>query len=773
LISFSFTQGQTDTLNPDRDSTIKNNSSKDTLLKKNNFVPNKDLTIEIFEVDNSGINIDGDLSEPVWKNAKKYGNFSEVDPGDNTKPPVDTEVQMFYDKDNFYVAFTCYDSNMSKLRATMTDRDKMFNDDFVDVFFDPYAEGKQAYELVVNPYGVQGDLQWQTNGNEDPSLDIIWYSDAKIYKDKWTVEIAIPFKSIRFPDKNVQEWSIHLLRNHPREISRSQYSFVPINRDAPTLFKDHATLKGIRNVKSGNNLEILPYVLGTQAGNISDMNNADSKFENEKIKGKFGFNVKYGITSNLTTDFTYNPDFSQVEADEGQINVNTTFALFYTEKRPFFLEGSSIFETPMNVVYTRSINKPLFAAKTSGRIGTFDIGYVLAYDENTPFIVPFEEKSSIISTNKKSFSNIFRIKKNFKDESYLGFILTDREVRKDNGNIFDIDGFNRTFGIDGRIMMYNYYSLTFQFLGYQTRELNDSTVYYDPEKFDGGKYTGTFDGEKFTGFGSYVDLLRSAKYWNFSVSYNDASPVARRDNGFLENNNYKTFSTSQSYMFYPDGKIVQRIQSQIYGIVRHNYDGKLKEVFVEPNIWMKFAHQVQLSAGYFLVNNEDFGGVYNKYANRAFINLNVNTLENLSGSLYYEMGKYIIRQGTPYVGYGFRFEHYNTIKPFDKLTLENSYIYFELSKSYKGEKLFAGYLLRNKSTFQFNKNMFLRVIFQYDSFNKAFEIDPLFSYKLNPFTIFYVGSTHNFSELENLTGNTKYVETGRQIFLKLQYLWRM
>ena len=173
------------------------------------------------------------------------------------------------------------------------------------------------------------------------------------------------------------------------------------------------------------------------------------------------------------------------------------------------------------------------------------------------------------------------------------------------------------------------------------------------------------------------------------------------------------------------------------------------------------------------MNNEDFGGVYNKDANRAYINLNVNTLENLSGGLYYELGKYIVRQDNPYVGYGFRFETWNTIKSFDRLTLENSYIYYELSKSYKGEKLYTGYILRNKSTFQFNKNMFLRFIFQYDAFNKAFEIDPLFSYKLNPFTIFYIGSTHNFSELNNLSGITKYVQTERQIFLKLQYLWRM
>lgn len=770
IIPVVSSQAQVDSLQVIKDSVV---IVKDSLVKNSKFKPNENLVIEIFEQNNSEIVIDGELNEPVWAKTKKNGNFSEVEPGDNTKPAVETEVQMFYDKNNLYVGFTCYDSNMAQLRTNICDRDKMFNDDFVDIFFDTYSEGKYAYELVVNPYGIQGDLEWTVGSGEDASLDIIWYSEAKIYKDKWTVEMAIPFKSIRFPDKNIQEWSIHLIRNRPREKNREQYSYAPLNRDDPTLFTHHAILKGIKNVNNGKNLEILPYIVGSQSGNISDKNNADSEFKNEKINGRFGFNVKYGITSNLTTDFAYNPDFSQIEADASQINVNTTFALFYPEKRPFFLEGSNIFNSPMNVVYTRSINKPLFAAKTSGRIGKFDIGYILAYDENTPFIVPFEEKSNYISTDKKSFSNILRLKRNFSDESYIGFIFTDREVRRNNNNLFYIDGFNRVFGVDGHFSLFKNYSLTFQFLGYQTKEINDTTVYYNPVKFDNNKYTESFDGEKFLGFGSAISFARSAKHWNFEVDYNEASPVARRDNGFMENNNYRTLSTSQGYMFYPDGKIVQRIQPQIFGDIRYNYEGKLKEIFSQFNVWLQFVNQLQLSTGFFLVNNEDFGGVYNKGARRFFINLNANTFEKFTFGFNFNIGKYIIRQDNAYVGYGFEFYTYQTIKLFDRLTLENEYTYFELSKSYKGEKLFTGYIFRNKTTFQFSKNIFLRLIFQYDSFAKSFDIDPLFSYKLNPFTIFYLGSTHNFSELPNSVGIPKYTETGRQIFLKIQYLWRM
>ena len=226
-------------------------------------------------------------------------------------------------------------------------------------------------------------------------------------------------------------------------------------------------------------------------------------------------------------------------------------------------------------------------------------------------------------------------------------------------------------------------------------------------------------------------------------------------------------------MLYPEGKIVQRIQPQIYGDVRYNYEGKLKEIFLEPTLWVRFVNQIYLSTGFFLMNNEDFGGVYNKDARRGFINLSANTFEYLTGGIYLEIGKYIVRQDNAYVGYGFQFETYQTIKPNSRLTFENDYTYFELSKSYQGEKLYSGYIFRNKSTYQFNKNLFLRMVFQFDSFNQVFEIDPLISYKLNPFTIFYAGSTHNFANLPNQEGISKYVPTARQIFLKLQYLWRM
>lgn len=749
------------------DSTISNDTSS------LNYTPE----ITISKIPNDKIEIDGELNEEEWETAVKINNFYEVDPGDNIKPEVNTSVLMCYDENNLYIGFICYEDNTDKIRKTLTRRDAMYDDDFAGVIIDTYGEGKQAYELFVNPYGIQGDLMWTTPGNEDDSYEAIWYSEAKIEKDSWVAEIAVPFKSIRFAKKDVQEWKMHILRNRPRE-NRQQISWAAISRNAPTLFAKSGILKGIEKVKTGKNLEILPSFVSSQAGNISDFSNANSEFVNGKIKGEFGLNIKYGISSTLTADLTYNPDFSQIESDAGIINVNNPYAFSYTEKRPFFIEGASIFSTPFEVVYTRMINNPLTAFKFTGKIGKTDIGFLAAYDKKTPFIIPFEDNSNFFSTERKSLSNIFRIKQTIKDETYIGFILTDREVNKQGNDFLNVDGYNRVFGLDGNVKLFENYFFEFQFLRYVSKEITDSN-YKNPGTFDNGKYTKVLDGESFSGFGTHLELLRSAKHWNFNLSYDDASPVARRDNGYITNNNYRTLFLRQSYMFYPETDFLKRIQPACMGIVRHTYDGKLKELFLDAEIWLRFKHQISASASFFFANNEEFNGVYHKGARRFSLSVDANTFSFLSGGFGATVGKYIIRFGNSFVGYGGEFEGWLTFIPFENLTLSTEYSYFELAKSYSGEKLFAGYILRNTFNYHLIKDLSLRIITEYGSSDKYFYINPLVSYRPNPFTIFYFGFTHQYNNLEVLPSapyyypDSKYILSTRQFFLKFQYLFRL
>jgi hypothetical protein len=751
------------------------------------FSPNSFKSMNIKRFDNSDLKIDGDLNESIWAKLPRFGNYCEVSPGDNAKPQVQTEVMMFYDEDNLYFGFICYEDDISKLRKTICERDRMFSDDFCGFFLDTYSEGRQAYELFVNPSGIQGDCMWITPGNEDDTFDMIWYSNAKVYKDRWTVEVAVPFKSIRFPNKKVQDWQIQFLRIRPRE-NRYQYSLMPISRDDPTLFTHPCKINGVESIKGGKNFEVLPYLIGNQIGYISDNENSNSEFKNKQVEGDFGFNLKYGITSNITADVAVNPDFSQVESDAGVITVNNPVAYSFSEKRPFFLEGSNIFQSPLFVVYTRSISNPFLAVKLTGKTGKTEFGYLSAYDKNTPFIIPFAEGSDVISTDRTSFSNVFRIKQTLKGESYIGFIMTDREVNKDGpftmkllnfnsyknnkAQFLNVDGYNRAFGIDGKYSFWNNFIFDFQVMKYVTKEINYPD--YDATgTFDGGKYTKALDGETYSGYQTYGILTRSARAWNFNVSYRDISPTARRDNGYIGINDFREVATWQGYMFYPDSKVFLRVQPEISAYIRSYYDGTPREQYFGPRLYIQFGKQINLYAGFHAINNEKFNGVFHEGVRRGFVNFNINTLKLITFGGYFEFGKNIIRSDEPSVGYGRDIEFWSTFKPFNNIVMQNTYVYYELSKGYQGEKIYAGYILRNSTSYNFNKDITLRLITEYNTFSGSLYLNPLGSYRPNPFTIFYFGFTDMFSDTDTPNGQPKYVLTDRQFFLKMQYLFRL
>lgn len=722
------------------------------------------------KTENANIEIDGNLNELVWEQLLKIKNFVEIHPRSNVKPQVRTEGMMFYDSENLYIGFICYDNEMYKIRSTINERDNIFNDDIVGLSIDPHREGKQAFEFFVNPEGIQGDLLWYSSGKEDETYDAIWYSAARKFYDRWTVEIKIPFKSLRFPSGKVQTWNFHVFRIRPRE-SREQISWVPILRDDPTLYHHSATLTGIREVSSGKNIEVMPFIVGSQLGRLSDVTMINPQFKNEKIKGQIGINIKYGLASNFIFDLTLNPDFSQVEADAGVIDVNNTYAIFYPEKRPFFIEGNYIFTTPINIVYTRSINNPLYAFKVTGRFEDYEIGFISAYDQRTPFILPFEEFSDYFLTERKSFANIFRVKKSLWKDSYIGFSLTDREVRSEGRTLFNIDGMNRVYGLDGKFRFLKHYAFQFQVVNADTKEITSNE--YGRKGFWESK-TIQLDGEEFSGLAFGIKLLRSAELWKFSLSYDDVSPDARADLGFISRNNYRTLSSSQSLSFYPEMTFINRIETSTFGFIRHNYKGQLKEEFVNLNCNIEFKKQISLNLYGFLVNNEDVGGVFNQGVRRMGISVNSNTFDFLIGGFSFDIGKYIIRNTPSYIGFGYNLEIWNTLTAKNNFFVENSYNYFELAKNYKGEKLYSGYLWRMKATYYFNDKFSIRIITQYDSFNKQIIIDPLVSYKINPFSIFYVGSSYEYLNVPiNDRNDFQYQLSRRQIFLKFQYLWRV
>lgn len=737
----------------------------------NGFQPNLKPLLQIQRIA-APIQIDGELNEPAWQAAVKAFNFSEHRPGDQTRPPVDTEALLAYDDTHLYLALIAHDDPKS-IRYSLRDRDEIWQDDNIGMILDTYGDGAWAYEIFTNPLGIQGDIRWTPQG-EDTGFNIVYDSKGKITETGFQVEMAIPFSSLRFPDRPIQMWRATFWRNHPRS-SRGQYSWATISRDDPCFPCQFGTLTGIENVKPGGKLELLPSVIGFQSGTIRDSQIPHSGLENSKIDGEASLGVQYSFSPSLTAQGTYNPDFSQVESDAAQIDVNTTFALFYPERRPFFQEGSDLFDSFYRAFYTRSINNPQFAGKITGRMNRMSLAYLVGRDENSPIIIPLEERSGFISGGKGT-SNILRLRRNFLEDSYIGGLITDR--RLDGG------GAGTMAGVDGVLRFKKNYRLEAQVLFSRTKEPNDTTltenIVSSQRYFERGKHTVAFDGESFNGNAVYASFERDARLWNFDFDYYAASPSFRADNGFVTSNDNRQLIFWNGLFFYPNNKILDQVSPRLTVGRFWNSAGVRKDDWIRPAVFFQFKAQTSLWLGS-VFSRERFREVVIPGIRRIEIEVNSNFSSPLTAGFWLSHGRFIARrEDPPVLGRGTDFQAWATIKPLQQLIIQPEFAYFTLDHP-DGHELVSQNVLRTRINYQFTRELFLRLIVQYSQqetagkeTGKGLSIEPLLSYKLNPFTIFYAGFTNQSERLyDNNSGaplSSDLIDTQRQFFMKFQYL---
>ncbi|MCP4664030.1 MAG: carbohydrate binding family 9 domain-containing protein, partial [bacterium] len=327
----------------------------------------------------SPIEIDAVLDEAAWSEALNLSLDYETRPGENVPPAVDTECLITYAADQLYIAFRAHDPDPEKIRARLTDRDTAFSDDFVGVALDPFNDERRAFEFFVNPLGVQMDMTMDdVNDNEDASWDAIWKSAGRITAGGYVVELAVPFSSLRFPrTQGPQTWGVDAIRFYPRD-SRYRIALNPMDRNVSCYLCQTSKLVGFEAITPGRNLEINPTVTASRHDEREDF--PSSPLEAGDADSDVGLTVSWGITPNINLSGTLNPDFSQVEADAGQLDVNNQFALFFPERRSFFLEGADLFDTPMNVVFTRNVADPTWGLKLTGKEGRHALGVFLAED---------------------------------------------------------------------------------------------------------------------------------------------------------------------------------------------------------------------------------------------------------------------------------------------------------------------------------------------------------------------------------------------------------
>lgn len=700
--------------------------------------------------------VDGFLDEEAWSRAAFVDGFTETFPGDNIRPPHDTKVMITYDDNFLYLGIIAYD-NPTSIRSNLTDRDVIFNDDFVGIILDTYGSGTWGYELFYNPRGIQGDMRL-TGDNEDASFHIVQYSEGRITDDGYVVEVAIPFSELRFPASYEQEWKVTFWRTRPRS-SRERSSWAAISRDDPCLLCQLGTLKGIKGVEPGRQLRLLPSLTVTQSGNRAT---PDSKIDNNPVELQPSLGVSYNLSSSITAELTINPDFSQIESDAGQIDVNTTTALFFDERRPFFQEGSDLYSTRINQVYTRSINAPIGALKLIGRSSKSNFAWMTAWDDQTPLIVPLEERSRF-AQRSGSLVNVGRFKYSFGNDNDMGIVLTDRR--------YDEGGSGTTIGLDGRVRFTRTLSASYHMVLSQTDEGVDPSL---TDMLGGpnarhGRHTLAFDGESFTGTGLGIGLSQSGRHFRSTFNYTHLSPEFRAHAGFVNSNSQRNLFNNTSIVLYPQTPLIDELRLQHMGGLLYNWDGLQKDRFSMPSINMTLPGQTGVQVGY-LWSAERFAGIQHTGIRRWEANIMTSFSPAISSGFSLEKGRFIARFVQPaFLGDGHQMDFYIRLNPISQFEIQPSIAWEELNNPYTDEELFSVYILRTRMNYQFTREIFLRVITEYNNGNGNFDIQPLLTYKINPFSVFYLGTNRLYSDWDGFSTTTKLRD--RQYFLKAQYLF--
>jgi hypothetical protein len=540
-----------------------------------------------------GIKIDGQLDDAGWYRAARADHFAEHQPGDQTKPPVETAAFITYDESKLYVSFVCFDDPGS-IRASYADRERVYDDDNIALLLDTYGDAAWAYTMNVNPYGVQADALWSPNIGQDSGFDLVWESAGAVTDSGYQVEMAIPFAALRFPNREQQTWKMDFYRNHPRETSRA-YSWAAYDRNEQCWPCQWGTVTGIEGVTPGKGIELISAWVGQQGGNLTRTMVAGAEtdglrsgsyqygFDYDKALGALSLGGKYSLSSNITVEATYNPDFSQIEADAGQIDVNTTFALFYPERRPFFQEGSDLFRTLFNSYYSRTINDPVFAAKVTARGSRTGFGYLVARDENSPITLPFEEFSDYLLAGKSTV-NILRLRQSLGSSAHAGMIATHR--------IFDEGGSGSLIAADGRVRFAPTLNLDYQLIAAHTAEADNPSFtqsnrfnYLQTEYLGDDSVTAAFDGESYWGHGGLAVLRWWTRTWNAAINYWEVSPTYRADNGFDPKINRRDFTFTAGYQHRPDGGLLINCNPWVETGAVWNYDGVCKEQFIRANLY--------------------------------------------------------------------------------------------------------------------------------------------------------------------------------------------
>jgi hypothetical protein len=709
----------------------------------------------------SEIEVDGSLDEAAWASAEAMPLPYEWMPGDNVPAVVETEVLVTFDQENLYVGFRASDPRPQEIRANLADRDTPFMDDVVGFLVDPFNDERRGFQFRINPLGVQMDAIFSENeGYEDFSWDAIWASAGSITDDGFVVEVAVPFKSLRFPrTEGPQTWGFQAFRDYPRGL-RHRFRSHPSDRNRACLLCQMNKVEGIQGVSPGRNVELAPTLSAGRTDNLNDF--PSGSLEKGKTDYEPGVTARWSITPNMVFNGTVNPDFSQVEADVAQLDVNTRFALFFPERRPFFLEGADFFLTPINVIFTRTVADPQAGAKLTGKEGPHAVGVFLTRDRINNLIFPANQGSQSASLDDEVTGAVVRYRRDVGAGSTLGALFTGRE-----GTGYH----NRVYGADAFLRLSRTNTLEAQYLRSSTEYPQEVAATY-------GQQSGSFAGDAFT-----VTANHRSREWFVLASMAQQGEDFRADAGFIPRADFRQYTAFLNRTFWGEpGDWYSSLRTRfIYGRIE-DLSGRLTDQEFAFGGTYAGPMQSQLSAGISFLEQFFAGETYDlttggidfeiRPSGVATLNFGIDLGETVDFSNARKAKHFALRpQAELKLG-----RHVN-------LTLQHVY-----QRLYTDEaRTFLANLSQARILYHLNVRAYFRAIFQYRTVERnvdqyGFAVDPeteslftqfLFSYKVNPQTVLFLGYSDNrLGMLEPELVRVDLTRTDRTFFFKIGYAWR-
>jgi hypothetical protein len=771
--------------------------------------------------------IDGQLNDAVWQNAAVFGDFLQINPGDNIPPNNPTEVFIGYDSKNFYIAFVAREEK-GKVRATVAKRDNIFNDDYIGMYIDTFNDQRQAYTFFFNPLGIQADGNFTEGRGEDYSIDIVMESKGTVTEDGYVIEVAIPFKSLRYEAGKNKLWGIHIFRR-VKHNNNELDSWMRNNRSVNSSLNQAGHITGMEGIETTRQLEINPSFTVSESGRRTRFTfdgNPAGRYVNDGIKGEFGMTAKFSLTPTITLDFAYNPDFAQVEADAPVSTANVRFPIFFAEKRPFFLERIDIFRSGMDIVNTRAIVDPDIAAKLTGRRGKNTFGLIYATD-NAPGNYSKDERESLRVCEATRIANpniVCGIEPFLDKNATIGVLRWKRDIGTQHNFGFFATTYNfperhnHTMGFDGRFRLSEKIVTEFQVTGTNSRRF-----FYDPN-LDKNLYRNG------NGFGYRVYLERSGRnlYMNYlaigrTIDY-------RADVGFTNRVDTNYFG---SFIRYETDRNAKKsiIYKRLFNESNVSYDWKGRSQRIQSNTQGMIALQRQtyigggFEYGYERVFEHEFGAI--RKANRpgaffgddsersshrkeiySFIETSpvkqlfaLVVLSYNFGSLDYDFGAgpKFPRVSSPYLtwkanclanpancgpapgldpgpGDLLYIESSIRYQPTSALQIQVNYNRARLTRNDTERVAFDDNIVSIRSTYQFTRSLFARMRLDYSNISTRVRPQLIFGWTPSPGKAFYVGYNDdiNYAGFNPFTRAFEpgFRSNGRTFFIKASYQFK-